>query len=141
MTTGETTPLLARVWRPRCIHPMLGPAQGVLDSRDGRNRREGRQAEEVTVNRVSWKQVGMIREPGRYKLRFGWVTVTAVDLEVWSLFPEATFALLGEGNEEYRLGSVDLNGPAPLACRTRWCVEPSTAPAYVTRGAQVGIGL
>ena len=47
-------------------------------------------------------------------LRFGWVTVTADDLQVWSLFPEATFALYqvsGEGESEYRLGSVDLNIP------------------------------
>ena len=47
----------------------------------------------MTVNRVSWKQVGLVQEPGRYMLRFGWVTVTADDLQVWSLFPEATFAL------------------------------------------------
>jgi hypothetical protein len=66
------------------------------------------------VNRVSWKQVGAVQEPGRYMLRFGWVTVTADDLQVWSLFPDATFALYevpGEGQDEYRLGSVELNIP------------------------------
>jgi hypothetical protein len=45
-------------------------------------------------------------------LRFGWVTVTADDLHVWSQFPEATFALYevsGEAENEYRLGSVELN--------------------------------
>jgi hypothetical protein len=67
------------------------------------------------VNRVSHKQVGLVQEPGRYMLRFGWVTVTADDLQVWSQFPNATFALYevaGEGKDEYRLGSVDLNIPA-----------------------------
>jgi hypothetical protein len=68
------------------------------------------------VNRVSWKQVGLVQEPGRYMLRFGWVTVTAEDLQVWSRFPEATFALYevggAESTDEYRLGSVDLNIPA-----------------------------
>jgi hypothetical protein len=66
------------------------------------------------VNRVGWKQVGLVQEPGRYMLRFGWVTVIADDLQVWSLFPEATFALYevpGEGQDEYRLGSVELNMP------------------------------
>ena len=68
----------------------------------------------MTVNRVGWKQVGLVQEPGRYMLRFGWVTVTADDLQVWSLFPDATFALYevpGEDKDEYRLGSVDLNTP------------------------------
>jgi hypothetical protein len=72
------------------------------------------QAEEVMVNRVSWKQVGLVQEPGRYMLRFGWVTVTAEDLQVWSRFPEATFALYevpGEAENEYRLGTVELNIP------------------------------
>lgn len=70
------------------------------------------------VNRVSWKHVGSVQEPGRYMLRFGWVTVTADDLQIWSLFPEATFALYevpGEGNDEYRLGSVNLNGDLDAA--------------------------
>ena len=59
--------------------------------------------------------MGLVQEPGRYMLRFGWLTVTAVDLEVWSLFPDATFALYqvaGEGFDEYRLGSVDLDTTA-----------------------------
>jgi hypothetical protein len=49
-------------------------------------------------------------------LRFGWVTVTADDLQIWSLFPEATFALYevpGEGRDEYRLGSAYLNASGP----------------------------
>jgi hypothetical protein len=70
----------------------------------------------LMVNRVTWKQVGLVREPGRYMLRFGWVTVTADDLQVWSLFPDATFALYevggAESKDEYRLGSVDLHTPS-----------------------------
>jgi hypothetical protein len=64
------------------------------------------------VNRVSWKQVGLVQEPGRYMLRFGWVTVTAEDLAIWTQFPEATFALYevpgAEKSNEYRLGSIDI---------------------------------
>jgi len=74
----------------------------------------------MTVNRVSWKQVGLVQEPGRYTFRFGSVTVTAEDLKVWSQFPEATFALYevsGEGEDEYRLGSVELNISASDAAR------------------------
>lgn len=66
----------------------------------------------MTVNRVSWKQVGSVQEAGRYMVRFGWVTVTADDLQICFLFPDATFALYevpGEGKDEYRLGSVELN--------------------------------
>jgi hypothetical protein len=47
-------------------------------------------------------------------LRFGWVTVTADDLQVWSLFPAAIFGLYqvpGEAENEYRLGSLGLNIP------------------------------
>ena len=43
--------------------------------------------------------------------KFGWVTITADDLAMWSQFPGATFALyevLGEMPNEYRLGTVDL---------------------------------
>lgn len=73
----------------------------------------------MAVNRVSWKHLGLVQEPGRYMFRFGWVTVTVDDLQVLSLFPEATFALYEvagvENSDEYRLGSVDLNIPPPDA--------------------------
>jgi hypothetical protein len=49
-------------------------------------------------------------------LKFGWVTITTEDLAIWEKYPEADFALYdvagGESNDEYRLGSVDLNLPA-----------------------------
>jgi len=71
----------------------------------------------MMVARVSWKQVGDVQEPGRYMFRFGWITITAEDLQIWRQFPEATFALYevpgAENSDEYRLGSVDL--PAPDA--------------------------
>lgn len=49
---------------------------------------------------------------------FGWVTVTAEDVDIWARYPEATFALYetaSEGGTEYRLGSVNLNSPADAA--------------------------
>jgi hypothetical protein len=71
------------------------------------------------VNRVSWKQVGSVKEPGRYMLRFGWVTIRAEDLAIWEKYPDAIFTLYEvartESNEEYRLGSVDLTIPAGAA--------------------------
>ena len=71
----------------------------------------------MMVPRVSWKQVGLVKEAGRYMFKFGWVTVTAEDLQIWHQFPDATFALYEvhgvDGNDEYRLGSVELNAAAP----------------------------
>jgi hypothetical protein len=71
----------------------------------------------MTVARVNWQNVGKVTEPGRYMFRFGWVTVTAEDLAIWSQYPEATFALYeapgpDQLDDEYRLGSVQLT-PAP----------------------------
>jgi hypothetical protein len=65
------------------------------------------------VNRVSWKQLRSVKEPGRYMLRFGWLTITPEDLAIWERHPEATFTLYevagDPGNDEYRLESVELN--------------------------------
>ena len=72
----------------------------------------------MIVARVGWGNVGKVQELGRYMFRFGWVTITADDLAIWSQFPEATFALYevaSENGDEYRLGSVDLNRPPPDA--------------------------
>lgn len=73
----------------------------------------------MMVFRIGWKHVGLAQEPGRYRLSFGWVTISADDLQVWSLFSDATFALYevsgAESNDEYRLGSVDLNIPGSEA--------------------------
>ena len=72
----------------------------------------------MMVARVSWGNVGKVQEPGRYMFRFGWLTIRADDLAIWSKFPEATFALYevaSKNGDEYRLGSVDLNTPPPDA--------------------------
>ena len=34
----------------------------------------------LTVNKITWPQVGRVTEPGRYMFTFGWLTVTAVDV-------------------------------------------------------------
>ena len=67
------------------------------------------------VNKVSWKQVGHVAEPGRYMVRFGWLTVAAEDLAVWQQFPDAVFALVKTAsatatdvNEEFHLGAFEL---------------------------------
>jgi hypothetical protein len=44
--------------------------------------------------------------------KFGWVTVTGEDLNIWKKFPAAAFTLMpldptGDG-EEYRLGAFDI---------------------------------
>jgi len=46
-------------------------------------------------------------------LTFGWLTVTADDLAVWELYPEASFTLVEIATEpdvpdEYRLGTFEL---------------------------------
>ena len=48
----------------------------------------------MSVNKVTWKQVGEVNEPGRYNYRFGWLTITAEDLAIWEPFPEASFTLV-----------------------------------------------
>jgi hypothetical protein len=64
----------------------------------------------MPVNKVTWKQVGDVKEPGRYMYNFGWVTITPADLAIWELFPGATFTLVHQVDapDEYRLGSFDL---------------------------------
>ena len=75
----------------------------------------------MAVNKVSWQQVGHVKEPGRYMFRFGWLTITAEDLVVWNQFPDALFALVKtaastatDENEEFHLGVFELReGPLP----------------------------
>ncbi len=66
---------------------------------------------------VTWAQVGRITEPGRYVFKFGWLTVTAEDLNIWKQFPAAIFTLVpiapSEDGEEYHLGLFDV-GSAEL---------------------------
>lgn len=66
----------------------------------------------MTVNKVTWAQVGRVTEPGRYMYRFGWLTITAPDLEIWQRFPNAAFTLFrtstGEVEDDFRLGAFEL---------------------------------
>jgi hypothetical protein len=70
-----------------------------------------------SVNKVTWAQVGRVTEPGRYMLRFGWVTITAEDLAIWEQYQNAAFILYTPVSsteteetigEEFRLGIVEL---------------------------------
>ena len=63
---------------------------------------------------------GRVTDPGRYLFRFGWLTITANDLEIWLAYPNAAFTLirtltspLAEIDEEsvgdeFRLGTFEL---------------------------------
>jgi hypothetical protein len=66
----------------------------------------------LTVNKITWPQVGRVTEPGRYMFTFGWLTVTAEDLAIWEKYPNAAFTLFrtatAEAEEEFRLGSFEL---------------------------------
>ena len=69
----------------------------------------------MSVNKVSWQQVGHVTEPGRYMFRFGWLTIAAEDLAVWQRFPDAMFALVKtagasatDAAEEFHLGAFEL---------------------------------
>jgi hypothetical protein len=65
------------------------------------------------VNKVTWQKAGLVTEPGRYMLRFGWLTVTAEDLSIWRQFPQASFTLVRmtaatDLEEEFHLGAFEL---------------------------------
>jgi hypothetical protein len=69
----------------------------------------------LTVNKVTWQQVGHVTEPGRYMFRFGWLTITAEDLAIWEQFPDALFTLVKtagsmatDETEEFHLGAFEL---------------------------------
>jgi hypothetical protein len=53
-----------------------------------------REEARLPVNKVTWQQVGHVTEPGRYMFRFGWLTIAADDLAIWSQFPDAAFTLV-----------------------------------------------
>lgn len=73
----------------------------------------------MNINKISWEKVGRVTEPGRYMYKFGWLTITAEDLDVWKKFPSATFMLVAQpsteaslGEEEFRLGCFDISPDA-----------------------------
>ena len=70
----------------------------------------------MSVNKVNWEKVGRITAPGRYMFRFGYLVITAEDLEIWKQFPNAEFALVTQVSEgpaeEFKLGAFDIS-PSP----------------------------
>ncbi|WP_246556513.1 hypothetical protein [Bradyrhizobium liaoningense] len=79
--------------------------------------------DKVTVDKVTWDRVGRVTEPGRYMYTFGWLTITAGDLEIWKQYPQAAFTLLAQRgepddsiSEEFYLGAFDIapGGPPPF---------------------------
>ena len=69
------------------------------------------------VAKITWQKAGRVSEPGRYMLRFGWLTVAAEDLAIWKQYPEAIFTLVEmppgpEGSDEFHLGAFELPTPA-----------------------------
>jgi hypothetical protein len=71
------------------------------------------------VNKITWAQVGLVTEPGRYMFKFGWLTITSDDIAVWQQYPSAAFTLYStsptaqpgderEAAEEFRLGTFEL---------------------------------
>ena len=79
---------------------------------------KARTEHESSVNKITWAQVGLVTEPGRYMFKFGWLTIAAEDLVVWKQYPNAAFTLVRtattiaeageEVAEEYRLGTFEL---------------------------------
>jgi hypothetical protein len=83
---------------------VISPAQSGL---------EGGAVIDSEVHKVTWAQVGRVAEPGRYLFTFGWLTITADDLDVWRQYPNAAFTLVvhapgTEAVEEYYLGSFEV---------------------------------
>jgi len=65
------------------------------------------------VNKITWPQVGLVNEPGRHRLEFGWLILTIEDLVVWQAFPNAAFTLIQtasatKAEDEFRLGTFEL---------------------------------
>ena len=74
----------------------------------------------LPLNKISWAQVGRVAEPGRYMFKFGWLTITAEDLAVWKLYPNAAFtrfttATADDGEDEFRLGTFELRETLSLS--------------------------
>jgi hypothetical protein len=52
--------------------------------------------------------------------KFGWLTITAEDLAVWKLYPNAAFTLFtrataADGEDEFRLGIFELRETLSLS--------------------------
>jgi hypothetical protein len=73
----------------------------------------------VTVNKITWAEVGRVTEPGRYMFKFGWLTISSDDLAIWKAYPNGAFTLCNTvrtkqpeteevTGEEFRLGTFEL---------------------------------
>ncbi|UWU89207.1 hypothetical protein [Bradyrhizobium sp. CB1015] len=80
-------------------------------------------ADKIKVGKITWDRVGRVTEPGRYMYTFGWLTITAGDLEIWKRYPQAAFTLLAQhslshesAGEEFHLGAFDVapDTPSPV---------------------------
>jgi hypothetical protein len=83
--------------------------------------RETKLSVNKAISKVTWQQVGHVSEPGRYMFRFGWVTVAADDLAIWTQYPDTSFTL------------VRTSSP-PLAAD----IEPDETPAVETEEFHLG---
>ncbi|WP_167407019.1 hypothetical protein [Bradyrhizobium forestalis] len=82
-------------------------------------------ADKIKVGKITWDRVGRVTEPGRYMYTFGWLTITAGDLEIWKRYPQAAFTLLVQHSEshesvgeEFHLGAFDVAPDAPTPITT-----------------------
>jgi hypothetical protein len=69
----------------------------------------------LPVNKVTWQQVGHVTEAGRYMFRFGWVTIAADDLAIWTQFPEASFTLVQTSAPTVEAVTEDAENASPAA--------------------------
>jgi len=76
--------------------------------------------DKITVDKITWDRVGRVTAPGRYMYTFGWLTITAGDLDIWKRYPQAAFTLLAHHaepaetvGEEFHLGAFDIAPDAP----------------------------
>lgn len=83
----------------------------------------------MPVNKITWERAGRVTEPGRYMYTFGWLTITAGDLDIWQHYPGAAFTLLSHSpsndseSEEFHLGAFDISPDAQSAAITGTSTE------------------
>ncbi|MBI5261673.1 MAG: hypothetical protein HY852_07630 [Bradyrhizobium sp.] len=69
----------------------------------------------MAVGKITWEKAGHVTEPGRYMFTFGWLTITAADLDIWKQYPHATFTLVAQrssedsAGDEFTLGAFDVS--------------------------------
>jgi hypothetical protein len=89
----------------------------------------------MAVNKITWERAGRVTEPGRYMYTFGWLTITAGDLDIWQHYPCAAFTLLSHPSpdaadaEEFYLGAFDISPDAQSSAISGTSTE-TTATAH-----------